>query len=82
MAIFDLVCDTCGKELADVLLPPASIQKLCPQCGSQMRRKPSTFSVRGLFHWMGDRGKEDKIVSYPTHTRRKSHNELYSSGGL
>ena len=82
MPLFDIHCDTCGEELTDVLLPAEPTNEICPQCGSQMRRKLGTFSVRGFFHWMGDRGKEDRIVSYPTHTRRKSHNELYGSGGI
>ena len=83
MPLFDLKCDACGLELFDVLQPVKAEVEKCPKCGSLMRRKFGTFSVRGFFRWMNDGKPDDIIVSYPGgHTRRKRHNELYMDGGL
>jgi len=83
MALFDFCCDQCGEELEDVYQPVNPTNETCPNCGCIMRRKFGRFTTVGTFHWMGDKGKEDKIVSYPGgHTRRKTHNELYREGGI
>jgi putative FmdB family regulatory protein len=82
MPIYEYICDNCGQEQHDVLLPVIHEPAKCPKCGAICRQRFGSFSVRGFFRWMND-GKADVIVSYPGgHTRTKTHNELYRDGGL
>ncbi len=83
MALYDFVCDSCGGEQKDVILPYVHEPAKCPNCGLNMRQRFQSVSVRGFFHWMGDVGKNDRLVCYPDgHCRTKTYNELYRDGGL
>lgn len=62
MPLYEYKCLECNHVIEKI--KSSDTLETCPVCGSEMRRRWGSFSIRGFFHWM-DWGKHDKLVSYP-----------------
>jgi len=41
--IYDFTCPRCERREDDVIIAKNGVERICPDCGCRMKRKPSVF---------------------------------------